>query len=134
MTRTQVSGVLLGVAVAALGLTAGGQELAPVAPESVGLSAARLSEATALLHQFVADRQIAGAVAAVARHGKLAYLEAAGVQDLETNTPMTGRSVFRIYSMSKAVTAVAVMMLQQEGSSGWTTRCRSTSRNSATFA
>ena len=87
-------------------------------PESVGLNAAKLAEATALLKQYVADRKIAGAVAAVARKGKLAYLEAVGVQDLASQTRMTDRSLFRIYSMTKSVTAVAVMMLLDEGKSG----------------
>jgi CubicO group peptidase (beta-lactamase class C family) len=84
-------------------------------PESVGLSADRLNEATSLLKQFVDERKIAGAVAAVARKGKLVYLEAFGVQDLETQVPMSDRSLFRIYSMTKPVTAVAVMMLHEEG-------------------
>jgi CubicO group peptidase (beta-lactamase class C family) len=87
-------------------------------PESVGLNSAKLAEATALLKQYVADRKIAGAVAAVAREGKLAYLETVGVQDLESRTPMSDRSLFRIYSMTKSVTAVAVMMLIEEGKSG----------------
>ena len=85
------------------------------APESVGLSAPRLRQATDLLSQFVADRKIAGAVAAVARRGKLAYLEAVGFQTLEARVPMEARSIFRIYSMTKPVTAVAAMMLQEEG-------------------
>jgi CubicO group peptidase (beta-lactamase class C family) len=84
-------------------------------PESVGLSSERLAEATKLLEQFVADRKIAGAVAAVARQGKIAYLQAAGVQDLATRAPMSERTLFRIYSMSKPVTAVAVMMLHDQG-------------------
>lgn len=84
-------------------------------PESVGLRTAKLAEATSLLNQYVTDRKIAGAVAAVARKGKLAYLEAAGVQDLTSRAPMTDRSLFRIYSMTKSVTAVAVMMLHEEG-------------------
>ncbi len=84
-------------------------------PESVGMSAGRLQEATALLRQFVADRKISGAVAAVARRGKLIYLEPVGLQNLETRAPMTERSLFRVYSMTKAVTAVAVMMLVEEG-------------------
>ena len=83
-------------------------------PESVGLSAARLQSATALLRQFVTDRKIAGAVAGVARRGKLVYLEPVGLQSLESKTPMTERSLFRVYSMTKAVTAVAVMMLVEE--------------------
>ena len=85
------------------------------APESVGLDPNRLKEATALLNQFVIERKIAGAVAAVARDGKVAYLEAVGFQNLESRTPMTERSLFRIYSMTKAVTAVSAMILQEEG-------------------
>jgi CubicO group peptidase (beta-lactamase class C family) len=84
-------------------------------PESVGLAAARLRLATDMLNQFVSEGKIPGAVAGVARKGKLAYLEAVGFQDLETRAPMTPRSLFRIYSMTKPVTAVAVMMLHEEG-------------------
>jgi CubicO group peptidase (beta-lactamase class C family) len=80
-----------------------------------GYAAGPLDEATALLRQFVAERKIAGAVAAVAQHGKTIYLERAGFQDLETRAPMTERSVFRIYSMTKPVTAAAVMMLHESG-------------------
>lgn len=79
------------------------------------MSSERLQQATALLRQAVADRAIAGAVAAVARHGKIVYLEPVGLQDLQTRSPMTEASLFRVYSMTKAVTAVAVMMLQDEG-------------------
>jgi CubicO group peptidase (beta-lactamase class C family) len=93
-----------------------GQEpLARVAPETVGLSSAGLAEVDALLERFVQERRIAGAVVGVARRGRLAYLKAAGVQDLASRAPMTDRSLFRIYSMSKAVTAVAAMMLWEEG-------------------
>src|SRR5262249_30166966 len=74
----------------------------------------RLRQATDLLNQFVAERKIAGAVAAVARQGKLAYLEAVGVQSLETRTPMDARSLFRIYSMTKSVSAITVMQLSDE--------------------
>jgi CubicO group peptidase (beta-lactamase class C family) len=98
--------------------TMAGQGSGPLprsAPEAVGLSPGRLAEATELLNHFVAERKIAGAVGAVARKGKLAYLEAVGLQDLEARTPMTARSMFRIYSMTKSVTAVAVMMLHEEG-------------------
>lgn len=84
-------------------------------PESAGMSAERLQAATALLRQFVADRKIAGAVAAVARRGKIVYLEPIGLQSFESRAPMTERSLFRVYSMTKAVTAVAVMMLVEAG-------------------
>jgi CubicO group peptidase (beta-lactamase class C family) len=104
--------LLLWIIVAPLG----GVETFPRAtPEAVGLSQARLAEATDLLKRFVAEQKVAGAVAAVARRGKLAYLEAVGVQDIATRAPMTEGSMFRIYSMTKPITAVAVMMLHEEG-------------------
>jgi CubicO group peptidase (beta-lactamase class C family) len=83
-------------------------------PESVGLAATALGDATSLLNRFVQERKVAGAAAAVARHGKIAYIEAAGLQDLETRAPMSEQSIFRIYSMTKPVTAAAVMMLWEE--------------------
>ncbi len=84
-------------------------------PDVVGLSEERLQAATAVLRQSVADHKIAGAVALVARRGKIAYLEPVGMQDVASRTPMTDRSLFRIYSQTKAVTAVAVMMLVEAG-------------------
>ena len=95
--------------------SASAQMLPRATPESVDVSSERLNEATALLNQFVRDKKTAGAVAAVARRGKLVYLEAVGVQDLASHAPMTDRSLFRIYSMTRAVTSVAVMMLYEQG-------------------
>ena len=103
------------VVVAGVMLVSAQSGLPQVAPESVGLNSARLKEATTLLQQFVADRKVAGAVAAVARQGKVAYFETVGVQDLETNAPMSARSLFRVYSMTRPITAVAAMMLYEEG-------------------
>ena len=91
------------------------QEAARVTPEAAGLSAAGLRDTSVLLNRYVAEQRIAGAVAAVARRGRIGYLEAVGVQDLQTRAPMTERSLFRIYSMTRPVTAVAVMMLHEEG-------------------
>jgi len=124
MTTVRGCAVIAGLLVVALplgraeALRYDGPDLGPfqrVAPASVGLAPAMLDEATALLKRVVDEKKIAGAVAAVARKGKLAYLEAVGVQDLETRAPMTERSLFRIYSMTKPVTAVAAMMLHEAG-------------------
>jgi len=104
---------LLAVCMAAT--TAAWQQTPRVSPEAVGLSAEGLREATGLLNRYVAEQRIAGAVAAVARRGQIGYFEAVGVQDLQTRAPMTERSLFRIYSMTRPVTAVAVMMLHEEG-------------------
>jgi len=101
--------------VAVAGAVAGVDSLPRSSPDAVALSSAKLSEATGLLKRFVAEQKIAGAVAAVARKGKVAYLEAVGLQDLAARTPMTDASMFRIYSMTKPITAVAVMMLHEEG-------------------
>lgn len=105
---------LCGLALVA-GLLADTKPTPRATPDSVGLSEQGLQNATAVLRQSVADRKIAGAVALVARHGKIAYLEPVGLQDLATRAPMDERTLFRIYSQTKAVTAVAVMMLQEAG-------------------
>ena len=109
--------VLALLVMVALGAAGSGaqQQLPRATPESVGMSTERLQSATALLRQYVADRRISGAVAAVARRGKLVYLEPVGLQSFESKAAMRERSLFRIYSMTKAVTAVAVMMLVEEG-------------------
>src|SRR5688500_15554327 len=98
-----------------LTVPAGAQQTARADPEAAGLSPARLREVTDLLNRYVAERRIAGAVAAVARRGRVGYVEAVGVQDVSTRAPMTARSLFRIYSMTRPVTSVAVMMLHAEG-------------------
>ena len=86
-----------------------------VKPASAGLSAARLERITDALHRWVDDRQAAGFVALVGRRGKVGYFEAAGYRDLEAGAPMERDAIFRIFSMSKPITAAAVMMLLEEG-------------------
>jgi CubicO group peptidase (beta-lactamase class C family) len=103
------------VALLLVAAPSGQQPLRTVPPAAVDLAPEVLAEATALLEQFVADGKIAGGVAAIARRGQIGYMKAVGVQDLGTKAPMTERSLFRIYSMTKAVTAVAAMMLHDEG-------------------
>ncbi len=106
--------VVLALALAAA-VPFGQQPLRPAPPASIGLAPEALDDATALLDRFVTEGKIAGAVAAIARRGQIGYLKAVGVQDLASKAPMTERSLFRIYSMTKAVTAVAVMVLHDEG-------------------
>ena len=107
--------IVLTVCAAAVVIVAQPLALPRAAPESVGLDSNRLKEASGLLNQYVAEQRIAGAVAAVAREGKVAYLDAIGFQNLESRAPMTERSLFRIYSMTKAVTAVSAMILHEQG-------------------
>lgn len=113
-TRRVVAMAMAGVALT-VAAGNGRQGLPAARPEAVGLDAAALADATALLRQAVDDGLVAGAVAAVARRGSVGYLESVGVQDLRTKTPMTPRTIFRIYSMAKPVTAVAAMMLWEQG-------------------
>ncbi|MBY0494186.1 MAG: beta-lactamase family protein [Cyanobacteria bacterium] len=111
--RLQVPALILAVTLALTSLH-GAPTIPRATPEAAGMSTERLQQATAILRQYVADRKISGAVAAVARRGKLIYLEPVGLQSFDSKAPMTERSLFRIYSMTKAVTAVAVMMLVEE--------------------
>jgi CubicO group peptidase (beta-lactamase class C family) len=115
MTARLVTAALLSGAVVLVTGPDAGAQMSRVAPAAVNLDAEALNRATVLLKQMVADHTIAGAVAAVARNGKVAYLESVGVQDLSTRAPMTDQTLFRIYSMTKPVTAVAVMMLHEQG-------------------
>ena len=84
-------------------------------PEDVGLSAERLQRVTNMLQRRIDAGDLAGAVTAVARKGKLVHLSAHGVADLESKQPMTPASIFRIASMTKPVVGVAIMMLVEEG-------------------
>ena len=103
------------VAVLLLALPVTAQELARAVPEEVGLSSARLDRLTAVLEQYVEEGRIPGAVALVARRGRVAYLEAFGHRDREAGAPQRVDDIFRIASQTKAVVSVAIMMLQEEG-------------------
>ena len=106
---------VISIALLALGWPAFAQQLSTATPESVGLSAERLERATTRLQEHVDAGDIAGVVAAVVRHGKLAYFEALGHRDLETRSPMPENALFRLYSMARPITSLAVMILWEEG-------------------
>ena len=93
----------------------GGAPIARIAPESAGMSSARLERITTTFEQEVAAKRLPGAVAMVSRKGKLVYAKAFGVRDPKGSEPMQLDSVFRIYSMTKPFTAVAAMMLVEDG-------------------
>ncbi|MGO8989733.1 MAG: serine hydrolase domain-containing protein [bacterium] len=84
-------------------------------PEEVGLSKERLQRISAWIQSDVDKKVVPGAVVMVLRKGKIAYYEAFGYQDREKNIPMTRDSIFRIYSMTKPFTSLAIMMLAEEG-------------------
>ncbi|MFP6581640.1 MAG: serine hydrolase [Candidatus Hydrogenedentota bacterium] len=99
----------------ATGATSFAQSLPLTSPESVGFSQERLDRITAAMNRHVEAGDISGGTGLIARHGKIAYFETYGNQDRESETPMDKDAIFRIYSMSKAITGVAVMMLHEEG-------------------
>jgi CubicO group peptidase (beta-lactamase class C family) len=107
--------VLIAVACLTFALPAAAQDLAPAAPESAGMSPDRLAEATRALQAHVNRSNIAGVVAAVARHGRVVYFEALGQRDRETGDAMARDDLFRLYSMTRPITSTAVMMLWEEG-------------------
>lgn len=84
-------------------------------PASVGISVERLGRLHAGMQGFVDRKEAAGIVTLVARDGKVVDVRASGFQDLESKTPMRTDTLFRIASMTKPVTSVAVMMLYEEG-------------------
>jgi CubicO group peptidase (beta-lactamase class C family) len=92
-----------------------GEHLPAALRQEPGLSAGCAERIAALLQDHVDKKQIAGAVALVAGHGKLLLLQATGKQDVEAGVAMTPDSIFRIASMTKPVTSVAVMSLVDAG-------------------
>lgn len=88
---------------------------AVAAPESVGMSSSRLANIRAVMNKHVADKRIPGASGLIARQGKIAYQETFGMADVEAGKPMKMDTIHRIYSMTKPITSVALMMLYEEG-------------------
>ncbi|MEH6910458.1 MAG: serine hydrolase domain-containing protein [Oceanicoccus sp.] len=89
--------------------------LSSVAPENVGLSSERLERLSSSMQALIDSGQLAGMTTMIARDGKVAHFDTYGYQDIATKTPMTEDSIFRIYSMTKPITGVALMMLYEEG-------------------
>ena len=84
-------------------------------PEDVGLSSERLLQMRQMIQWRIDAGELAGAVSLVARRGRIAYFEAQGMADLASGKPMAKDTLFNIASMSKPVTAVAVLMLVEQG-------------------
>ena len=84
-------------------------------PEEVGLSSERLLRISSWMKADIEKGVIPGSVVLIARKGKVVYFEAFGYRDREKNLPMTRDSIFRIMSMTKPFTSLAIMMLAEEG-------------------
>jgi CubicO group peptidase (beta-lactamase class C family) len=94
---------------------AAGHDLPTVKPESVGMSSERIARLGEGMKKLVDQGRLSGVVTMVARHGKVVAFDATGKRDIAANAPMQKDSIFRIYSMSKPITGVAMMLLFEEG-------------------
>jgi CubicO group peptidase (beta-lactamase class C family) len=83
--------------------------------ESAGMSAERLERIDAMLESAIENQEVPGAVALVARQGKIVYYKAFGMAENETARTLERDDIFRIASQTKAITSTAVMMLWEEG-------------------
>ena len=103
----------LGILILAVALSAA--SLPSDKPESVGMSSERLQRINQMIQRYIDGGEITGAITMVSRRGKVAHFDAQGLMDLEKKTPMRKDAMFRIASMSKPITAVAILMLMEEG-------------------
>jgi CubicO group peptidase (beta-lactamase class C family) len=92
-----------------------GHDLAVAAPEAAGVSSQRLKRLDAGMKALVDDGKLAGVVTILVRHGKTVHFTAHGRKDIRTPDPIAQDSLFRIYSMTKPITGVAMMQLYEEG-------------------
>jgi CubicO group peptidase (beta-lactamase class C family) len=109
--RSRVARVVVAIIAATAVLAA----VPPNRAEDVGFSPERLQRINQLIQRYIDDKQIAGAVTVVTRRGHIAHFEAQGVMDAEARTPMRKDGIFRMASMTKPVSGVALMMLVEEG-------------------
>ncbi len=84
-------------------------------PEDVGMSTSRLERIAPVMQRWVDDGKIPGALTMIAREGRLVHFEKFGTQDVATAKPLEFDTIFRIYSMTKPIASIAVMMLYEEG-------------------
>ena len=105
---------VLGVAIG-VGANAAAGELPRTEPESVGMMQQGLTAVAAEMDRMVADGELVGMTAMVARRGQVVFEHATGTLDLETGAPMRLDSLIRIYSMTKPITSAAALMLVDEG-------------------
>jgi len=80
-----------------------------------GLDPTRIAQISVRMKQFIDKGTAAGIVTLVARHGKVAALDAVGYTDLETRQPIKADAIFQIHSMTKPIVALAAMILSEEG-------------------
>ena len=86
-----------------------------VKPEKLGFSGARLARIHLTMQSFVDEGKFAGILTMIACRGQVVYCDSVGMRDIETGKPVEEDTIFRIFSMTKPINSVAVMMLYEEG-------------------
>ncbi|MDX1579694.1 MAG: serine hydrolase domain-containing protein, partial [Gemmatimonadota bacterium] len=89
--------------------------MAVTTPEEVGLSSDRLERLSGAMQALIDEGRLAGMTTMLAREGAVTHFETYGYRDVEAGDPMPPDAIFRIYSMTKPITGVALMMLYEEG-------------------
>lgn len=107
------------ISIAAVLAPAMAQMLPQAAPQEVGMSKERLDRIRPMMEKYIADNQMAGAIAVIARRGKIAYYETFGTMDKESNKPMAKDAIFRLASMTKPIVTVAALTLYEQGKFSW---------------
>jgi CubicO group peptidase (beta-lactamase class C family) len=121
MKKTLAFLFLVAVAISSLAQTKSIKSSPPLSeasPQSVGMSEERLARIESMLIQSINENQIPGAVALIARNGKIVYYKALGMAENKTDRSLKRDDIFRIASQTKAITSTAVMMLWEEGKFG----------------
>ena len=114
-SKTSLFALLVLMLLVAAAPASAARELSAVRPERVGVSSQRLQRIDAHMQQAVNDGVMIGGLGLIARRGRVAYLKTYGLADREAERAMSADTIFRIYSMTKPITGVAVMMLHEEG-------------------
>lgn len=86
-----------------------------ITPESVGLSSKKLDTLKSELHKYVDDGSLAGIQTAILKNNTLVYFDSYGYADVENTIPLDDKSIFRIFSMTKPITSVGLMVLYEQG-------------------
>ena len=90
-------------------------EIPSAKPEDVGMSSSNLGKIDDVMNAFIDESKLAGGTVIVAKDGHIVHFKSYGVKDLESKVAMTNDTIHRIYSMSKAITSAAIMILVDDG-------------------
>ena len=109
---------LLSLFLSTLTLTLPAREIPVVSPAKAGLSETKLAEVDQFMERQVADQKIAGGIVMISHKGKIGFFHTYGLMNREAKKPMSPDTIFRIYSMSKAITTAAALKLYDAGKIG----------------